>query len=229
MSKDGMPELAVKFFQNVGRLEEIRSYADREAANFLTNVAKKSRRENILRVNGNFRIDPFLTSQAEPKPAGKRGLLTSEFRLLDTKIQYKRTYNYAPIARLRAEIRTGEHGLDPSCAHWAIYTITTSKSAWDFDEILHGLAKSSPRSRFYTAMRQIDKNTLLFLAEPVDETLTVERAVADVKAVADFIYEAEPAFQEKWKDQQSIDVEADAEAEAAALAEDATDSTQPPE
>jgi len=201
-----IPELAILYMGNIGTLQEIRSSSDREMANFLLDIKNYCFQKNVLRVEGNFRIDQF---ERDPETAQKRGLLTSDFARLSTPIRYKKNNRYIRVADLKIKICCGLFGLSPSQFHWVVYTTTTSKWGCDFDETLQEIAKQDTGSRFYNTIRKIDEDTLLFHSIPVSKELSVEEAVNDIQAVADFIYKSDPIFADKWKDQDIMDTEAE--------------------
>lgn len=206
MSEMQLPELAVRYLENVGSLEEIRSYSIREMVNFLLNVKHECSHENILKVKGNFKIDQFAQDPVTPK---QRGLLTSDFARIRTPIRYKKNNRYNQVGMLYLAICCGEFGLPPSQFFWVIFTKTTSKTRWDFDETLAEWSLKDPLSRFYNKIEKIDEDTILFHKVPVGSKLTVEVATNDVLAVAKFIYSADHLFAEKWKDQMIPDTEDD--------------------
>ena len=82
MAEKCIPELAVQYMKNIGSLEEIRSFAIREMADFLLSVKHECSHRNILRVAGNFVIDQFTQDPVTPN---KRGLLTSDFAKITTR------------------------------------------------------------------------------------------------------------------------------------------------
>lgn len=206
MSEKQIPELAVRYMENAGSLEEIRSYSIREMDNFLLKIKHECSRLNILRVAGNFKIDHFAQ---DPVTTNKRALLTSDFAKIGTPVRYKKNNRYNQVAMLYLAICCGQFGLPLSQFYWTIFSQTTSKTNWDFDETLVELSRKDPTSRFYNKIKQIDEDTILFHAVPVDPALTVEAATKDIMAVATFIYSADDVFVEKWKDQMISDKEDD--------------------
>ena len=198
MAEKCIPELAVQYMQNIGSLEEIRSYSIREMANFLLAVKHECTHRNILRVSGNFKIDQF---EQDPLTPTKRGLLTSDFAKISTQIRYKKNNRYVKVATLILTICSGKFGLSPSKFSWVIFARTTSKWGHDFDETLVEIARKDPTSRFYNKIKHIDEDTVMFHEAPVSTTLTVESAIKDVIAVAEFIYSADKVFDEKWKEE----------------------------
>lgn len=203
MSEKHIHELAVQYLQNIGTLEEIRSYSIREMDNFLLNVKHECSRKNILRVQGNFKIDLFTE---DPDTPNKRGLLTSDYAILRTQIKYKKNNRYTRVAYLFLMLCSGsQFGIPPSRFHWIIASKTTSKWGYDFDETLVEQARKDPTSRFYNKIKSIDEDTVLYHVEPVSEKLTVETATNDVIAVAKFIYSTGEIFAEKWKDEKILE------------------------
>jgi hypothetical protein len=197
MAEKCIPELAAQYMKNIGSLEEIRSYAIREMANFLLSVKHECSHRNILRVAGNFVIDQFAQDPVTPN---KRGLLTSDFAKITTKIRYKKNNRYVAVANLVLALCCGMFGLSPSKFSWIIFTKTTSRWGHDFDETLVELARKDPTSRFYNKIKHIDEDTAMFHEATASSQLTVDAATKDVRAVAEFIYSSGDVFDKKWKD-----------------------------
>jgi len=198
VSESRMHDIAIQYLQNIGAIEEIRSYSIREMDNFLLKVKHECAHQNILRMQGNFKIDQFAD---DPDTPNKRGLLTSDYARLRTQIRYKKNNRYTVVAHLFLTLCCGQFGLPQSQFYWIIVSRTTSKWGHDFDETLIELARKDPTSRFYNKIRSIDEDTVLYHAEPLAKNVTVESATNDVMAVAKFIYSTDEIFAEKWKDQ----------------------------
>lgn len=205
MAEKCIPELAVQYMQNIGSLEEIRSYSIREMANFILGVKHECSHRNILRVAGNFKIDQYAQDPLTPT---KRGLLTSDFAKIATPIRYKKNNRYVKVASLSLAICCGMFGLSPSKFSWVIYSRTTSRWGHDFDETLVEIARKDPTSRFYNKIKHIDEDTIMFHAAPVSTQLTVDAATKDVIAVAEFIYSSDSVFDKKWKEDVVSETEA---------------------
>jgi len=197
MKDHSMQKIAVQYLSNIGAIQEIRSICISEMQNFLRDVSTFCNQKNVLRTEGNFRIDQI---DSEPQIPQKKGLLTSDYAKITTAIRYKKNNRYMQVANLEMAICCGYFGLSPNTFHWVIYVRTTSKTADNFDEKLEHIAKENPSSRFYESIKKIDEDTVLFCSSPITEELKVGDAVNDIQAVADFIYSSGKVFDEIWKE-----------------------------
>lgn len=197
MKDHSMQKIAVQYLSNIGAIQEIRSICISEMQNFLRDVSTFCNQKNILRTEGNFRIDQF---DSEPQIPQKKGLLTSDYAKVATPIRYKRNNKYMQVANLEIAICCGQFSLDPNTFHWVVYVRTTSKTADNFDEQLEHIARENPGCRFYDSIKKIDEDTVLFCSSPITESLKIGDTANDVQAVADFIYSSAKVFDEIWKE-----------------------------